>query len=130
LKLTACIQLAQIAAKLGATTGAAFRFATQDRQLRATDKVVLYDQDGTLEELFPENWRSAHLLHPTTTDHSRPVHLKNGSGGFPQDEQGYWDSYHWSASKQICGAGIRSRPNYAAAVSLFRSLTITRRITS
>jgi hypothetical protein len=63
-KLAGCIQIAQIAAKLGATVvGGAFRFATQDRHLRATETVVLYDEDGTLEALFPENWCASHLLH-------------------------------------------------------------------
>ena len=64
LKLADCVQLAQIAAKLSATIGSAFRFATQDLQLRATENVVLYDKDGTLQGLFPEKWCSAHLLHP------------------------------------------------------------------
>lgn len=62
-KLADCVQLAQIAAKLGATIGTAFRYAAHDCHLRATNSVVLYDHDGTLEELFPENWCAAHLLH-------------------------------------------------------------------
>jgi hypothetical protein len=62
-KLAGCIQIAQIAAKLGATVSGSFRFATQDRHLRATGTIVLHDQDGTLEALFPENWVASHLLH-------------------------------------------------------------------
>lgn len=62
-----CIQLAQIAAKLGATAGHGFRFATRDLNLRSCAEVVLYDRDGTLEELLPESWRSGNLLHPDYT---------------------------------------------------------------
>lgn len=62
-KLAGCVQLAQIAAKLGATAGGAFRFISQDLYSRATSSHVLYDQDGTLEALFPEIWCPAHLLH-------------------------------------------------------------------
>jgi hypothetical protein len=58
-----CIQLAQIASKLGANVGEAFRFVTRDRILRAAKHAVLFDADGTLEALFPETWCSAHLLH-------------------------------------------------------------------
>lgn len=61
--LDGCIRLAQIAAKLGAAAGASFRFATQDRHLHATDKAVLWDPDGALEALLPQDWRQSHLLH-------------------------------------------------------------------
>jgi hypothetical protein len=61
--LRACVQLAQIAAKLGASVGQGFYFATQDRGLKAADKIVLYDRDGTLEWFIPDDWRSTHLLH-------------------------------------------------------------------
>jgi len=63
MKLAGCIQLAQIAAKLGASSGGSFRFVTQDLHPRPTTNVVLYDHDGTLEALFPESWCPAHLLH-------------------------------------------------------------------
>src|SRR5262249_34321097 len=61
--MSACVQLAQIAAKLGVSVGQAFRFVTQDRRLKAADHIVLYDRDGTLAEFVPDDWRAAHLLH-------------------------------------------------------------------
>lgn len=65
--LSDCIQIAQIAGKLGATVGESFRYATQDQHLRGTKQVILFNEDGTLETLFPENWCSKHLLHPDYT---------------------------------------------------------------
>jgi hypothetical protein len=61
--IAACVQFTQMAAKLGASVGDAFRFVTRDGRLRAPDHIVLFDPDGTLEGLFPETWCSAHLLH-------------------------------------------------------------------
>ena len=43
-----CVQLAQIAAKLNATIGNAFRFVTRDRVLRSPQNTLLFDEDGTL----------------------------------------------------------------------------------
>ena len=63
MNLAGCIHLAQITAKLGASSGGSFRFVTQDLHPRPTTNVVLYDHDGTLEALFPESWCPAHLLH-------------------------------------------------------------------
>ena len=63
IELSECIQVSQIACKLGATIGESFRFKTQDRNLRGIKHGVLFDADGTLEALFPENWCKAHLLH-------------------------------------------------------------------
>ena len=62
-KLAECVQLAQIAAKLGVTIGDSFRYACADRTLRAIGKVVLFDENGALEELLPESVRKAQLLH-------------------------------------------------------------------
>ena len=59
-----CIKLAQIASKLGVTIGESFRFVTQERRLRESKHIILFDADGTLEALFPDNWCSTHLLHP------------------------------------------------------------------
>ena len=59
-----CVQLAQIAAKLGAKVGDSFRFVTQGRHLRGIDKAVLFDKDGAIEQLLPETWCSEHLLYP------------------------------------------------------------------
>jgi hypothetical protein len=63
LRLADCVQVARIAAKLGATLAQSFRFVTQDQHLRSTSDVLLHDPDGTLAALLPENWSSAHLLH-------------------------------------------------------------------
>jgi hypothetical protein len=64
ISLQGCVQLAQIAAKLGATVGDAFRYVAGDRQFRSTDTGILIDEDGNLEELLPEAQREARLLHP------------------------------------------------------------------
>ena len=62
--LSACVQLAQITAKLGASVGQAFRFVTQDLHRRKSiEHMVLYDRDGTLAEFVPDEWRASHLLH-------------------------------------------------------------------
>lgn len=62
-KLAECVQLAQIAAKLGVTIGESFRYACADRTLRAIGKGVLFDENGTLEGLLPEAARKTQLLH-------------------------------------------------------------------
>lgn len=61
--LAHCVQLAQIAAKIGAKIDQAFRFATQDRTFRSIDDGVLFDEDGELEELLPERKRNSLLIH-------------------------------------------------------------------
>ncbi|MBX9650467.1 MAG: ATPase [Xanthobacteraceae bacterium] len=62
-KLAECVQLAQIAAKLGVTIGDAFRYACADLKLRPIGKDVLFDENGALEELLPESVRKTQLLH-------------------------------------------------------------------
>lgn len=62
-KLAECVQLAQIAAKLGVSIGDSFRFACADLKLRAIDQGVLFDENGALEGLLPESVRKAQLLH-------------------------------------------------------------------
>ena len=62
--LASCVQLAQIAAKLGASAGESFRFALNDLRLRSRAHAVLFDRDGTLEPLLPKIWCAEHLLHP------------------------------------------------------------------
>jgi hypothetical protein len=61
--LTACVRLAEIAAKLNATISDGFRYVTRDRTIRPTSASLLLDADGTLDALFPEDWCKAHLLH-------------------------------------------------------------------
>ena len=67
ISLQGCVQLTQIAAKLGATAGEAFRFATSDRKLRSAEKGVLFDSDGSLSDLLPEQRRDSQVLHPDYT---------------------------------------------------------------
>lgn len=62
-KLAECVQLAQIAAKLGVTIGDAFRYACADLKLRPIGKGVLFDENGALAELLPESVRKTQLLH-------------------------------------------------------------------
>ncbi len=62
--LRECVQLAQIAAKLGVLAGGSFRFATRDRLLRSITDSVLFDENGSLEEFVPEQQRATSFLHP------------------------------------------------------------------
>lgn len=62
-KLAECVQLAQIAAKLGVTIGESFRYVCADRKLRAIAKGVLFDENSVLEELLPEAVQQTQLLH-------------------------------------------------------------------
>jgi len=64
LKLAECVQLAQIAAKLGATVGDAFRFACADKKLRPVSKTILFDESGALGDLLPPTLKQTQLLHP------------------------------------------------------------------
>jgi hypothetical protein len=59
-----CVRIAQIAAKLGATAGAAFRFVTRDCSDQSVESRVFFDPDGSLEHLLPEQQRDAQVLHP------------------------------------------------------------------
>lgn len=63
MSLSGCVQLAQIAAKLGATAGSAFRYVTKDRHVRPLD-AIMFDEDGALEDLVPQQMRDKQLLHP------------------------------------------------------------------
>jgi hypothetical protein len=130
LQIADCVRLAQIAAKLGAKVGASFRFVTQDRHLRGVDKAVLFDKDGTLEQLLPETWRSEHLLYP---DYGRSYTSCN------PDEWNRWiatgragvlafvplsrkQSYIWSESAleaELRLRGCRSTPSYSFLTMIF-----------
>ena len=61
--LSDAIRIAQIAAKLGATVGENFRFACQDMHLHSINKTILFDENGNLDLLLPEEWGETHLLH-------------------------------------------------------------------
>ena len=58
-----CIRFAQIAAKLGATVGDSFRYVNRRGQLSPTSGGMLFDEDGSLEELLPKRLRESLLLH-------------------------------------------------------------------
>ncbi|MEA1900179.1 MAG: ATPase, partial [Thermodesulfobacteriota bacterium] len=58
-----CAQLTQIAAKLGATIRDSFQYVTEDKCLRSVADIILFDDDGTLEQILPPDWSSNHLLH-------------------------------------------------------------------
>lgn len=58
-----CVQLTQIAAKLGATIRKSFQFVTEDKSLHSIADIILFDDDGTLEQILPHDWSSNHLLH-------------------------------------------------------------------
>lgn len=62
-KLVECVQIAQIAAKLGVTIGESFRYACADLKLRPISKGVLFDENGALEDLLPETVQKTQLLH-------------------------------------------------------------------
>ncbi len=64
IKLVECVQLAQIAAKLNATVGDSFRYVCANLNLRPINMAVVYDEDGTLEDLLPDTVKQTELLHP------------------------------------------------------------------
>ncbi len=65
--LAECIQLAQIAAKIGAAAGGSFRFISRDGKLQPKTHAILFDPDGTLEPFFDPHWCTSHLLHTDYT---------------------------------------------------------------
>jgi hypothetical protein len=66
--LVDCIRLAQIAAKLGATVGDAFRFVSRARTIVPISNQLFSDDDGWLQELIPEDQWDAVLLHGEYTE--------------------------------------------------------------
>ena len=62
-QLDDAVRFAHIAAKLGAKIGDHFKFVCQDRRLRPISKTVIYDEDGALALLLPDDWAERHLLH-------------------------------------------------------------------
>ena len=66
--LEECVQIAHIAAKLNADVRkllSEFKYVTRDMCLRSSkeNKFILFDKDGTLEELLPNDWRETKFLH-------------------------------------------------------------------
>ena len=119
-----CVRFAQMAAKLGAKVGNSFHFVSRDRHLRGTDKTVLFDKDGTLEQLLPDTWCSEHLLYQdygdsfiscTSDEWDRWISTgRAGVLGFvPVSRK---QSYLWSESAveaELRLRGCRSTPSYA-----------------
>ncbi|MBN1363341.1 MAG: hypothetical protein JW976_00915 [Syntrophaceae bacterium] len=58
-----CIKLAQIACKMNATIGSSFNYVSRDKHARNINNVMLFDEDGRLESLLPDNWCLKHFLH-------------------------------------------------------------------
>ncbi len=84
-----CVKLAQIACKLGASVGEAFRYVTQDKSLRKKNHVVVYDPKGELEVLLPKEWCSTHTLYQayanawnSCTSEEWTRWIKSGRAGF------------------------------------------------
>ena len=70
IQLADCVRLARIAAKLGASMDDEFLYVTRDLSYRSGQKgTVLFDEDGKLEDLLPEDRRKSQLLH---NDYSKP----------------------------------------------------------
>ncbi len=61
--LASCVQLAQIAAKLGAEISSAFQYVCRDGYRRPIESGILIDVDGAIEDLLPEAQRGPLLLH-------------------------------------------------------------------
>jgi hypothetical protein len=61
--ISECVQLAQIAAKLGASVDESFRYVSANRRLKPTEPAILFDEDGTLEDLLPESIQQEQFLH-------------------------------------------------------------------
>ncbi len=62
LQIKECVRLAQIACKLGASVGDAFRYVTLDSYLRQISFVVVYDPKGERGLLLPKEWYLTHTL--------------------------------------------------------------------
>jgi len=57
-------RIAQIAARLGVRVGPGFMYLTRDDRLRSGEEPVLFDPDGSLERLLPEESQERWMLHP------------------------------------------------------------------
>lgn len=58
-----CVRLSQIAAKLRSAVSGSFKFVTVDKRLWSAKSGVLFDADGGLETLLPEQSKASRLLH-------------------------------------------------------------------
>ena len=62
-----CVRVAQILAALSAKAPQGFKFVTRDLRLREINHGIASDDSGTVEELVPEDWAEAHILHSAYT---------------------------------------------------------------
>lgn len=58
-----CVQLTQIAAKIRAKIRESYQYVTEDGFARSVADIIIFDGDGTLEQILPPDWSSTHLLH-------------------------------------------------------------------
>ena len=130
LQVTDCIQLAQIAAKLDANPGDAFRFVTHDNRLRTIGSEIVYDEDGSIEALLPDAWCNEHMLHrcygesfKSCTREEWARWVSNGRTGL----QGFVSirprsSYFWtrrSIEAELLRRGFSGNHNYPYVTSQF-----------
>ena len=66
--ISECVQLAQIAAKFGATVSNSFQFVTSDNKRKPVEKGILFDDNGTLGDLLPEQERLTNVLHASYSE--------------------------------------------------------------
>ena len=57
-----CVRFTQIAAKLNAKTGSAFRFLTRDGVLRPVEDNIIFDESGKLEDFVPPEYIEGNFL--------------------------------------------------------------------
>jgi len=58
-----CVRVAHILAALGASIPDGFRYVTKDTYLRNVDHGIVVDVNGQIQDIVPEGWAEAHLLH-------------------------------------------------------------------
>jgi len=61
--LDVCVRLAQIAAKLNASTDQGFEFVTRDNCRRSVDQQLVADTSGDLDQFAAREWCEEHVLH-------------------------------------------------------------------
>lgn len=128
--LAQCIQLAQIAAKLGATVGPSFEYVTRDRCLTSLLSGVVIDLDRRLEVLFDSDWVESFFLHDDygskfvscSADEwfQWVASAKSGLIGFPQLSAVKVNFWQRHAIKELLRArGVTSTPQFPYVTSQF-----------
>ncbi|NCP12881.1 MAG: ATPase [Sphingomonadales bacterium] len=124
--LSDSVRLAQIAAKLGAQIGDNFRFVSRDRHFRSVDDIVLYDEDGSLDLLLPDEWAEEHLLHgdytkafSSCTAQEWQAWIANGRSGlanfvaFDEKRKWFWSTRDAKAALSTRRFAGRFEPRYS-----------------